>query len=132
MSFRNLSPQAMFERLALEHRPELSFAGRSLEEFEAWKGMALPRVLATLGKFPLRVPANPQLLAEWEEGGQTKQRWLIDVQRHLGGISYPASKDDVVSTARANGAPDEIVRALEGMAGEDYSGPDQVMAALNR
>lgn len=56
----------------------------------------------------------------------------IDVQRHLGGISYPASKDDVVSTARANGAPDEIVRALEGMAGEEYSGPDQVMAALNR
>ena len=83
VSFRNLSPQAMFERLALEHRPELSFAGRSLEEFEAWKGMALPRVLATLGKFPLRVPANPQLLAEWEEGGLTKQRWLIDVQRHL-------------------------------------------------
>ncbi|MDP9405111.1 MAG: DUF2795 domain-containing protein [Actinomycetota bacterium] len=55
----------------------------------------------------------------------------IEVQKHLKGISYPASKDDVVSTARDNGAPDDIVAALEGMSGDEYSGPDQVMAGLN-
>ena len=37
----------------------------------------------------------------------------IDVQRHLKGVSYPASRDDLVSAARDNGASDEIVSALE-------------------
>jgi len=31
----------------------------------------------------------------------------IEVQKHLKGISYPATKDDVVSTAEQNGADDE-------------------------
>jgi hypothetical protein len=83
MSFRNLSPQAMFERLALEHEPELRFHGATQQEFESWKRDALPQVLATLGDSPEAVPANPQLLAEWEHDGLTRQKWLIDVQKHL-------------------------------------------------
>jgi dienelactone hydrolase len=83
MSFRNLSPQAMFERLALEHRPAFSFVEHAQHDFPAWKEAALPRVLATLGAFPERVPPNPQLLAEWEHDGLVKQKWLLDVQRHL-------------------------------------------------
>ncbi len=83
MSFRNLSPQVMFEKLALEQRPEFSFDGQSREDVDAWRSAALPKVLATLGEFPPRVPLNPQLLAEWEHDGLIKQKWLIDVQRHL-------------------------------------------------
>ena len=83
MTFRNLSPQAMFEQLALAHQPTLRFAGRTREDFAAWKDRALPRVLATLGDFPARVPLNPQLLAEWEHDGLTRQKWLIDVQEYL-------------------------------------------------
>ena len=83
MSSRNLSPQGMFEKLALEHRPDLAFDGHTGDEFAAWKGRALPHVLATLGASPARVPLNPQLLAEWEHDGLLKQKWLIDVQRHL-------------------------------------------------
>lgn len=83
MSFRNLSPQAMFEKLALEHRPQYQFAGHSREDFEAWKEVALPKVLATIGEFPQRVPLNPQLLAEWDHGSLRKQKWVIDVQPYL-------------------------------------------------
>lgn len=83
MSFRNLSPQRMFEELALEHQPELSFEGGSSVSFESWKASALPRVLATLGDFPERVPLSPQLLAEWRHDGLGKQKWLIDVQKHV-------------------------------------------------
>lgn len=56
----------------------------------------------------------------------------IDVQRHLKGIDYPARRGELVSAARSNGAPDDIVSALEGMDDTEYSGPDQVMAALER
>jgi len=92
MTDRNLSPLHMFEQLAREHRPQFRFDGGTTEEFTAWKAAARPRVLATLGDFPSMVPPNPQLLAEWEEDGLKKQRWVIDVQQHLSAIlivNYP-------------------------------------------
>jgi hypothetical protein len=54
----------------------------------------------------------------------------IEVQRHLKGVDYPAARDDVVSAARKNDAPDDIVSALEAMADEQFDGPDDVMRAL--
>jgi Protein of unknown function (DUF2795) len=54
----------------------------------------------------------------------------IEVQRHLGGIDYPASKDEVVRTAESNGAPQEVVEALQSMSSEQFEGPDDVQEAL--
>ena len=54
----------------------------------------------------------------------------IELQKHLKGVSYPASKQDLVSTAQGNDAPSDVVDALQGMDDSEYSGPDQVMAAL--
>ena len=54
----------------------------------------------------------------------------IDVQKHLKGVSYPASRDDLVRAAQDNGAPQEIVERLRGMGRGEFSGPDQVMAEL--
>lgn len=54
----------------------------------------------------------------------------IDLQKHLKGVSYPASKEDLLSTAQSNDAPSEVLDALRGLSGTDYGGPDDVMAAL--
>ena len=54
----------------------------------------------------------------------------IEVQKHLSGIDYPASKDEVISTAESNGAPQEIIEALQRMDAEEFDGPDAVQAAL--
>ena len=54
----------------------------------------------------------------------------VEVQEHLSGIDYPASKDEVISTAESNDAPQEIVEALQAMDGTEFEGPDDVMAAL--
>ena len=86
MTVRNLSPQQMFTALANAHTPEYRFTGTTRADFDAWKQATLPRVLATLGDFPERVPANPQLLAEWEDRGLRRQRWIIDVQPYLSAI----------------------------------------------
>ncbi|MHB9024191.1 MAG: alpha/beta hydrolase family protein [Armatimonadota bacterium] len=83
MPNRNLSPQKMFQHWAQEQQPECRFTGTTAEEFRAWHAATLPRVLATLGAFPERVPLNPELVAEWEHDGLRKQRWLIDVGRHI-------------------------------------------------
>ena len=54
----------------------------------------------------------------------------IEVQKHLSGIDYPAGKDEVISTAESNGAPQEIIEALQRMDAEEFDGPDAVQAAL--
>ena len=92
MSLRNMSPQTMFERLALEHHPLYRFDGSTKAEFDRWKAEALPKVLACLGDWPERVSLQPELIAEWEHDGLRKQRWVIDVGRHISAsfqINFP-------------------------------------------
>ena len=97
MPFRNLSPQRMFEQIAEEHKPQHAFAGNTAEDFQQWKTEVLPKVIATLGDTPEKVPLNAELTAEWEHDGLKKQRWLIDVQKHLSAsllINYPGDIED--------------------------------------
>lgn len=53
-----------------------------------------------------------------------------EVQKHLKGVEYPATKDDVISAADENDAPDSVIEMLQSMPGEQYDGPDEVMEAL--
>lgn len=55
----------------------------------------------------------------------------IEVQKALKGISYPASKDDLVEQAENNGADDDLVEVLRNMEGTDFDGPTDVEAALD-
>ncbi|MBA2517290.1 MAG: DUF2795 domain-containing protein [Solirubrobacterales bacterium] len=54
----------------------------------------------------------------------------IEVQKHLKGVSYPASRDDLVSTAQSNGAPSEVVDQLQNMDKESFDGPSAVVEAI--
>ncbi|MBK0419733.1 DUF2795 domain-containing protein [Leucobacter sp. CSA1] len=54
----------------------------------------------------------------------------IQVQKHLGGIDYPASKEEILDQAKASGADDEVMRALEGIADKRYEKPTDVSAEL--
>jgi uncharacterized protein DUF2795 len=55
----------------------------------------------------------------------------IELQKHLKGVDYPASRDDLVATAERNGAPPEVLDALR-KAGEDsFDGPTAVQSALS-
>ncbi len=83
MPVRNLSPHVMFEQLALEHVPLHRFHGESVDDFTSWKSQTFPKVVGTLGDFPPRVDLNPELVAEWQQDGLRKQRWLIDVGPHI-------------------------------------------------
>ena len=79
---RNLSPQAMFIRMAENHRPEFRFRD-SARDFRDWKSTAKPKVLQTLGHSPEMVPPNPELTVEWVDRGILKRRYLIDVGPHI-------------------------------------------------
>ena len=53
----------------------------------------------------------------------------IDVQKHLKGVSYPASGDDLVRAAEENGADEELLGQLRGLGGT-YDSPADVMKEL--
>ncbi|MFV0338282.1 MAG: alpha/beta hydrolase family protein [Chthoniobacterales bacterium] len=81
MTPRNLSPLKMFMEMASEHRPEFHFPNFGAD-FSTWKAAARPAVLSTLGEWPARVDANADLVAEWEDRGVRKRRYLLDVSPH--------------------------------------------------
>lgn len=55
----------------------------------------------------------------------------IEVQKHLKGISYPASKDDIVRTARQEGADDSVLSALRALPDREYDGPNAVSQEIS-
>jgi hypothetical protein len=55
----------------------------------------------------------------------------IEVQKYLKGVDYPASKDDLASTAESNGAPSEIVDALRSAGTDSFDAPTDVEKALS-
>ena len=55
----------------------------------------------------------------------------LDLQKHLGGVDYPAKRDDLVSTAEKSGASDDILDALRGMPDREYDSPAAVSKAVS-
>ena len=54
----------------------------------------------------------------------------IQVQKFLGGIDYPASKQDIVSSAKDSGADDTVLGALNGLPDKTYDAPTDVSKAI--
>ena len=83
MTTRNLNPYLFFDQLGRNHKPKFTFKGKTKAQFSAWQKTVLPRVLATLGEDPPHVDPQPELIAQWNEDGLIKQRWVLDVQPGL-------------------------------------------------
>ncbi|WP_173924172.1 DUF2795 domain-containing protein [Agromyces sp. Marseille-P2726] len=55
----------------------------------------------------------------------------IEIQKYLGGIDYPASRDEIVRTAEGSGADREVLDALRGLPDRQYDGPTAVSEAVS-
>lgn len=55
----------------------------------------------------------------------------IELQKHLSGVDYPASKDDLVRTAEEQGADNELLEALRGIPDKEYDSPTAVSKAVS-
>jgi len=53
----------------------------------------------------------------------------VDIDRHLAGAIYPATRDDLVDRAKQNNAPEAVIVALDHLPREWYSGLDDVADA---
>ncbi|MFI9454068.1 DUF2795 domain-containing protein [Amycolatopsis sp. NPDC052450] len=50
----------------------------------------------------------------------------IEVQKHLSGVDYPASREDLVRAAERNGADQNTVDLLRDLPDRTYEGPSGV------
>src|SRR5688572_29846917 len=88
MTQRNLSINRYFEDKAAQHTPRHRFSGKSKEDFQRWQAELRPKVLATMGKMPAKVPLNPEIIAEWTEDGVIKRKVIFDVEEGLSATAY--------------------------------------------
>ncbi|OLR92933.1 DUF2795 domain-containing protein [Actinokineospora bangkokensis] len=56
----------------------------------------------------------------------------IQLQKHLGGIDYPAGRADLVEHARSHGADDDVLSTLESIPDRTYDGPNAVSQAVSQ
>jgi len=53
-----------------------------------------------------------------------------DAKQYLEGIEYPASKEEVISAAEGNGAPESVVEAIGSLPTPEFGSADDVVADL--
>ena len=64
--------------------------------------------------------------------GISKRISPVQMQKHLKGVNYPASKGDLVAKAEQNNASSEIVDKIRALPADSFNGPKDVMRALGR
>ena len=56
----------------------------------------------------------------------------VNVTHHLKGIDFPAEKDDLVEQAKSNGAPSDVMEAIEAMPEQTYGTMADVMKGFGQ
>jgi Protein of unknown function (DUF2795) len=55
---------------------------------------------------------------------------LSTLQRFLPDVNFPASKEEVASSAESNDAPQELVQQIRSASTERFNNPDEVLQAV--
>lgn len=56
----------------------------------------------------------------------------IQLQKHLKGMDYPASREDIIRHAEENGADEEALSVLEQLPDEEFETPADVSKAVGQ
>ncbi|MEX2599098.1 MAG: DUF2795 domain-containing protein [Dehalococcoidia bacterium] len=56
----------------------------------------------------------------------------VQVQKYLGGLDYPASKDDVVRRAQDEGADEEVMDTLKSLPMDRFNSPNDISEAIGK
>lgn len=72
---------------------------------------------------------------EYDRPGAAHKETLVDfnpdyARQYLEGVEYPASKEDLISTAADNGAPETLVGMIRSLPRPEFSGPEEVISEL--
>jgi Sec-independent protein translocase protein TatA len=78
-----------------------------------------------------QITRGPARESQEEEATDIASETEQKVRQYLKNVQYPASKDDLVSAARSNDAPEELIERLVGLSIKEYSDPAEVAVAVD-
>ena len=55
---------------------------------------------------------------------------LSTLQQFLPNVNYPASREEVASSAESNNAPQELVQQIRNASTQQFNSPDEVLQAV--
>jgi hypothetical protein len=99
------------------------------EDREEDQEAALPK--EELVRRAQQISRGPARESHESERTDTASETEQEVRRYLKDIEYPASKDDLVSAARSNDAPQELIQKLVDLSIKEYSDPEEVAVAVD-
>lgn len=53
-----------------------------------------------------------------------------ELEKYLNGVVYPANKDNLLDTARANRAPEEVIDMIENLPENNFNSPIDIAKAF--
>jgi hypothetical protein len=68
----------------------------------------------------------------WRRRTEVAQPEFIQVQKALGGVSYPATRGQLIEHARGKNASKDILDALQSIPDQEYDGPNEVSKAVTK
>jgi acetyl esterase/lipase len=87
MAQRNFSMIEYFNRRSSQVAPRMAFAGKSKQDWQAWRTSLSAELKRLLGELPAPVPLSAEVVWETVEDGLIKQRVVFDTEEHM---SVPA------------------------------------------
>jgi len=57
-------------------------------------------------------------------------RSAAELEKYLKGVNFPASKDNLIEKARANGAPEEVIDMINDLSEDNFNSPIDVSKAF--
>ena len=55
-----------------------------------------------------------------------------EIQKHLGGVDYPASKQELIRHAKDQDAPEDVISVLNRVEDRSYDSPADLMKAVGK
>ena len=64
------------------------------------------------------------------DSGGLSDLTLSELQQYVGGMDFPADKQEVASAAEDNGSPQSVVARIRNSATERFDSPEEVLRAV--
>jgi dienelactone hydrolase len=87
----------------LKTRPSMSFAGSGKEDWTSWRTGFRRQLVRNLGRFPGKVPLNPDLVETVQEDGYVRQKVVYDSETFASVPAYVLIPDDMKRGERRPG-----------------------------
>ena len=87
----------------LKTKPKMSFNGSTKDDWKLWRKTFRRQLLKNLGRFPDRVPLNPEILETSEEDGYRRERVVFDSERFASVPAYVFVPNDLKSGEKRPG-----------------------------